>query len=175
MVETEDNKLIAMSLRGDNSAFDVLVKRYELQMYRTALGVVKDREAAKDVTQSGFIKCWKKLDGYNSKYKFYSWLYRIIVNEALNYVRDKKPHTNLRLHHTDGNNPFLMLQKKEENKGLVRAIEDLSTDYRIVIQLRHFEELPYKDIAHILNIEEKTVKSRLYSARIQLREKLQEA
>tara|TARA_R100000963_G_C4642817_1_gene106502 strand:+ start:2146 stop:2667 length:522 start_codon:yes stop_codon:yes gene_type:complete len=172
MTEAEDNRLIEMSLRGDNSAFDVLVKRYELKMYRTALGIVKNKDAAKDVTQAGFIKCWRKLDTYNQAYKFYSWLYRIMVNEALNYVRDKKSHTKLRLHHSDGNNPYLMMLKKEESTSLAKAIGDLSVDYRVIIQLRHFEELSYQEIATVLNIEEKTVKSRLYTARMQLRDTL---
>jgi RNA polymerase sigma-70 factor (ECF subfamily) len=174
MTEAEDNRLIEMSLRGDNSAFDVLVKRYELKMYRTALGIVKNKDAAKDVTQAGFIKCWRKLDSYNKAFKFYSWLYRIIVNEALNHIRDKKSHTTLRLHHSDGSNPYLMMLQKEESKLLAKAIGALSTDYRLVIQLRHFEELSYRDIADVLSIEEKTVKSRLYTARMQLRDALLE-
>lgn len=172
MADSEDQKLIKLSLAGDNNAFDTLVKRYEVQMYRTARGIVKDSEAAKDVTQSGFIKCWKKLHTYKPQYKFYSWLYRIIVNEALCYIRDNKQHSSLKLHHSDGNNPHLKLLQKEQKKSLDSAIEGLSVDYRIVIQLRHFEDLSYDEIADVLEIEPKTVKSRLYTARMHLRAKL---
>lgn len=172
MVDLDDYKLVKLCLAGDNNAFDVLIKRYEFQMYRTALGIVKNPDTAKDITQIGFFKCWKKLNTYNPDYKFYSWLYRIIVNEALRHQRDSKNHSKLSLYHSDGNNPYLKLLKKEELKSLGKAIGALPTDYRLVIQLRHFEELSYKEIAEVLQIEPKTVKSRLYTARIQLRDNL---
>lgn len=172
MSDLDDYRLIELSLTGDNKAFDVLVKRYEQQMYRTAWGIVKNDETAKDITQAAFIKCWKKLASFNPEYKFYSWLYRIIVNESLNHVRDHKPHATLRLYSSDEHNPYFVLLKKEENKSLAKAIGSLSTDYQVVIQLRHFEGLSYKEMADILQLPEKTIKSRLYTARMQLREKL---
>ncbi|MDR9416189.1 MAG: sigma-70 family RNA polymerase sigma factor [Gracilimonas sp.] len=172
MANKDDNKLIELSLLGDHHAFGILVKKYEKPMYRTAWGIVKNSDTAKDITQSAFIKCWNNLDSYNSNYRFYSWLYRIIVNEALNYVRDKKQHSPLSIHHSDGNNPYLQLLQKEEHLALAEALGELSADHRIVIQLRHFEEMSYRDIAHILEIPPKTVKSRLYSARILLKDLL---
>ncbi|MBO6585927.1 MAG: sigma-70 family RNA polymerase sigma factor [Gracilimonas sp.] len=172
MADVGDYDLIKRCLNGDNSAFDLLVKRYERQMYRTAWGIVKNSDTAKDITQTGFLKCWKKLHTYNPDFKFYSWLYRIMVNESLNHLRNKKTHSSLSLYHSSGENPYLKLLKKEENRILAKCIGELPTDYRVVIQLRHFEELSYKEIAGILDIEPKTVKSRLYTARIQLREKL---
>lgn len=172
MADVGDYDLIKRCLNGDNSAFDLLVKRYERQMYRTAWGIVKNSESAKDITQSGFLKCWRKLDTYNPDFKFYSWLYRIIVNESMNHLRDNKDHSPLSLYHSSKDNPYLKLLKKEEYRALAKNIGELSTEYRLVIQLRHFEELSYKEIAEVLGIETKTVKSRLYTARIQLREKL---
>jgi RNA polymerase sigma-70 factor, ECF subfamily len=172
MAEWTDHELVNQCLQGDNKAFDVLVKRYELQMFRTAFGIVNDAELAKDITQAGFIKSWENLRTFNPQYKFYSWLYRIMINEALNMKRRKKKHAALSVYRSDDDTPYQELEKKEENGTLLRAIESLPPDSTIVLYLRHFEELSYKEIAGILKIEVKTVKSRLYSARMLLREKL---
>lgn len=172
MAEASDIELVEKCLQGDNKAFDALVKRYELPMYRTAYGILNDSEAARDVTQAGFLKSWEKLKTYKPEYKFYSWLYRIIVHEALNHRRSQRKHEHLTLYQSKSINPDQELLKKEENEILFRAIDLLTTDYKVVIHLRHFEELSYQEIAAILDIEIKTVKSRLYSARMQLRDKL---
>lgn len=172
MAEGSDHNLVDQCLQGDNKAFNVLVNRYELKMYRTVLGIVNDSELAKDVTQAGFLKSWENLSTFNPKYKFYSWLYRIMINEALNMKRAEKKHTPLSIYRSEEDTPYQELAKKEENSLLLKAIESLPLDSTIVLYLRHFEELSYKEIADILEIETKTVKSRLYSARILLREKL---
>jgi len=172
MTNSSDHELVKQCLNGDNKAFDILVRRYEVQMYRTAFGIVNDGDLAKDVTQAGFVKSWEKLRTFNPEYKFYSWLYRIIVNEALNRSRNHKKYEALSLYQPDGNTPYAQLLNKEENRMLLESVNSLPADYRVVIQLRHFEELSYKEIADALDIEVSTVKSRLYSARIMLREKL---
>lgn len=172
MADWSDHDLVNQCLQGDNKAFDMLVKRYELQMFRIAFGIVNDAELAKDVTQAGFIKSWENLSTFNPEYKFYSWLYRIMINEALNMNRRKKKYAALSIYKSEDDTPYQELAKKEENGTLLRAIESLPLDSTIVLYLRHFEELSYQDIADILEIEPKTVKSRLYSARMLLREKL---
>ncbi|MCC5941857.1 MAG: sigma-70 family RNA polymerase sigma factor [Balneolaceae bacterium] len=172
MAEASDEELVEKCLLGENSAFDTLVKKYELSMYRTALGIVNDSDLARDVTQAAFLKSWEKLSTFNSEYKFYSWLYRIVIHEALNTNRDSKKTAPLRLYNAESESPYEKLLRKEEYKGLMKAVETLSDDYKVVIQLRHFEELSYQEISDILKIEVKTVKSRLYTARLQLRKKL---
>lgn len=172
MTGASDKELVKKCLQGDNRAFDELVKRYQLTMYRTALSVVKDPDLAKDVTQNGFIKSWEKLHTYNTTYKFYSWLYRIIINEALNTVRSQDKDETVSSHQSDSKTPFQKIIRKEENKQLYRAIENLEQIFRSVIYLRHFEELSYKEISEVLDIDEKKVKSRLYGARMKLRESL---
>ncbi|CAN5254111.1 RNA polymerase sigma factor RpoE [soil metagenome] len=172
MAERSDYELVNQCLEGDNRAFDLLVQRYEVQMFRTAFGIVNDAELAKDITQAGFLRSWENLQTFNPKYKFYSWLYRIIINEALNMSRRQKKFQVLTLYKSDDETPYEVMTRKEENGSLMKAIESLPVDCKIVLQLRHFEELSYKEIADILNIETKTVKSRLYSARMQLRSKL---
>lgn len=172
MVRASDNELVEQCLQGNNGAFNELVDRYQLTMYRTAFSIVKNSEMAKDVTQDGFIKSWENLGSFNPRYKFYSWLYRIIVNEALNKVRQNKNFESISNQNSDGITPFKELIKKEENRQLYEAIESLPSEFSSVIYLRHFEELSYREIAEVLEIEERTVKSRLYGARMKLRESL---
>ncbi|TVQ02859.1 MAG: RNA polymerase sigma factor [Balneolaceae bacterium] len=170
MTELSDQELVARSINGDNSAFDQLVMRYQLAMYRTALSIVQDSDIAKDVTQIGFIKSWEKLHTYNVNYRFYSWLYRIIINESLNHNRSSKKMELLSSNQKQTETPHSKLEEKEDHRKLYDSIELLTTDQKIVIHLRHFEELSYREIADILEIDEKTVKSRLYGARMKLRE-----
>ncbi len=170
MADLSDQELVTMTLNGDNSAFDQLVMRYQLAMYRTALSIVQDADIAKDVTQNGFIKSWEKLHTYNVNYRFYSWLYRIIINESLNHNRGSKKMELLSSKHNHPETPHTKLEQKEGNQKLYASIEMLTSDQKIVIHLRHFEDLSYREIADILEIDEKTVKSRLYSARMKLRE-----
>ncbi len=172
MTGASDKELVNLCLRGNNRAFDELVDRYQLTMYRIALSIVKDPAVAKDVTQIGFVKSWEKLETYDPKYKFYSWLYRIIKNEALNNVRGDNKTESLSPNHSDGENPFIKIIRKEKNRQLYKAIDSLDQKFSSVIYLRHFDELSYAEIAQALSIDEKKVKSRLYGARIKLRELL---
>lgn len=172
MTGASDKELVDLCLRGNNKAFDELVDRYEMTMYRTALSIVKDPAVAKDVTQNGFVKSWEKLDTYDPKYKFFSWLYRIISNEALNKVRGDNKTVSLLPNHSDGETPFIKIIRKEKNRQLYKAINSLDRKFSSVIYLRHFDELSYAEIAETLEIDEKKVKSRLYGARMKLRERL---
>ncbi len=175
MADENDLELVLQCLNGDNGAFDHLVMRYQLPMYRTALGIVKDKYAAKDIIQNGFIKSWEKLHTFNTGKKFYSWLYKIMINESLNYLRNTRKGEMLSPSLQDDHTPFQIMVAKEESRQLYDSMALLSKDQRIVIQLRHFEELSYQEIADILEIDEKKVKSRLFSARMKLRELLSEA
>ena len=173
MREISDRDLVAKCLNGDNTAFDQLVLRYQLPMYRTALQIVQDESLARDITQNGFIKSWEKLHTYNSKYRFYSWLYKIIINESLNKKRSVRKMDSLTTAEKSDETPYAQMVKNEEKEKLHKAISLLTEEQKIVIHLRHFEELSYQEISDVLDIEIKTVKSRLYSARMKLREILQ--
>ena len=171
MTDNSDLELVENCLNGNKKAFDVLVERYHEPMFRTAYGIVKDAELAKDIVQNGFIKSWEKLHTYKSEYKFYSWLYRIMINESLNKERQKKNHDELQNQVVDENTPYQQMSEAERKSALMRCIDELPSIYKVVIQLRHFEEMSYADISESLELDEKTVKSRLYTARMQLREK----
>ncbi len=170
MDKSEELELVMLSQQGDKEAFCKLINCYQLPMYRTALGIVGDTELAKDVVQDGFLKVWEELNSYDPRYKFYSWLYKIIVNKSLNSIRNN----NRSEPFTDGEstlqNPYQELVREEENVRLLHVLSSLPGEYSLIVLLRHFEELSYKEIAGILEIDEKTVKSRLYSARVKIRE-----
>lgn len=172
MTNSSDPELVKICLSGNKKAFDILVERYHVPMYRTVYGIVKDVEQAKDIVQIGFIKSWEKLHTYKADYKFSNWLYRIMINESLNNERRRKVHDKLQSEPIDSNTPFHQMSEKETKKALSKSIDELSSIYRVVIQLRHFEEMSYAEISETLGIDVKTVKSRLYTARMQLREKL---
>ncbi len=175
MAELSDQVLVVQCLNGDSGAFDQLVLRYQLPMYRTALGIVKDADAARDITQNGLVKSWEKLGTYNSSHRFYSWLYRIIINESLNHIRNVRRMELVSSTQEDDQTPYQIMVDKEEHQKLYDAIAQLNEDQRIVLHLRHFEELSYQEIAEVLQIDEKRVKSRLFSARMKLRELLVES
>jgi RNA polymerase sigma-70 factor, ECF subfamily len=171
----DDNRcrtLVKKCLHGETKAFDELVTHHEFSMYNTVLRIVGDRDDARDVTQQAFIKAWESLNSYNPEYRFFSWLYRIMVNEALNAVRSRKVHYELKLVTDHSGGTDVELIQKEENDGLARAVDQLSPDYKAVILMRHFEDMSYREMAEALGIDEKTVKSRLYSARMKLRDVL---
>lgn len=169
MEDQTDIQLVKQCMDGDDTAFEQLVKRYQLPMYRTALGIVDRPAQAKDVTQNSFVKAWQNINSFNTNYRFFSWLYRIVVNEALNHIRDSNKITKLSSTVTNETTPHKQVVKTEEKHQVKKAIKKLKPHYKVVIQLRHFEELSYKDIASVLDIKVKTVKSRLYTARKNLR------
>lgn len=172
MTNSSDPELVKICLDGNKKAFDILVERYHKPMYRTVYGIVKDAEQAKDIVQIGFIKSWENLYMYKDDYKFSSWLYRIMINESLNKERGKKFHDKLQNQAVDYHTPFHHMSEKENKLALKQSVEELPSIYKVVIQLRHFEEMSYAEISEALDIDVKTVKSRLYTARMQLREKL---
>jgi len=170
---TDDLDVIQRYLSGDRGAFEVLVDRYEKMVYNVALRMVNDTDDAADITQNVFIKTSEKLDSFNPKYKFFSWIYRIAVNESLNFIEASKK--NERLSHeivADGKSPEDSVQEQFLARSIEEGLTRLTDDNRIVIILRHFQELSYEEIGFILDLPVKTVKSRLFSARQALKKHL---
>jgi RNA polymerase sigma-70 factor (ECF subfamily) len=173
MSDSEDRSLVARCLQGDRAAFERLVDRYQRVMFNVALRMVNNRDDAMDVTQTAFIKAYEKLDSYNPEYRFFSWLYRILVNESLNLLGRRKPQEEVdtRLPSRD-KTPDLAYGEDQVRERLQAAIESLPADYQRVLVLRHYGDLSYKDMSEILDLPEKTVKSRLFTARRMLRDVL---
>ena len=166
MTEPSDRTLVKKCIAGDTRAFGVLVDRYQKPVFNAAIRIVKDYDDAQDIAQTAFVKAYEKLDTYNPKYEVFSWIYRIVINEAINFLNSRKP--TVELDHTiksGGNTPEENLFQKELGGQIEDSLMVLSLDYRIVIALRHFLDFTYQEMSEVLQIPEKTVKSRLFSAR----------
>jgi RNA polymerase sigma-70 factor (ECF subfamily) len=166
MVEIDEQALAERAKSGDVQAFTKLVEVYERVIFNLALRMTNDREDARDIAQVVFVKAYEHLDSFDPRYKFFSWLYRIGMNECLNHRSRNRRHEEL--------DPGLLsdgADADEAARAVIRteAIEAslmrLSVDYRTVIILRHFLELNQAEMAQILEVPEKTVKSRLHTAR----------
>ncbi len=167
----DDAALVARCLSGDETAFERLVERYHRPLYRAAVRLLDDREEARDATQTAFLKAFQALATCDSTRRFFTWLYRILINECLNTRRARRPAAPLPETAAAPTVPDGV--EVAELRRLVRgAIRQLPAAQRDVIILRHFVELSYEEVAVALGIPEKTVKSRLFSARQRLCELL---
>jgi len=170
--DTEDLALVRQSLAGQTDAFGVLVTRYQKVMYTVALRMLGNAEDARDATQDAFVKAYQHLASFDSRYRFYSWMYRILVNECLNVNRDRRFNEPLDADAAGVDSPFDAALAAERGLQINLALQQLTPEYRAVVVLRHFAGQSYGEIAEALSIPEKTVKSRLFSARQRLGELL---
>jgi RNA polymerase sigma-70 factor (ECF subfamily) len=164
----EDSLLVARCLAGDSASFRPLVERYQRVLFSVALRMLGDREDAADAAQTAFLKAFEKLASYDPRHKFFSWLYRILVNECLNVKRARRETVELDDGVAATGGPLEELEIAERRARVQAAIVKLPSEQREVIVLRHFADLSYAEIAEALELPEKTVKSRLYDARQQL-------
>jgi RNA polymerase sigma-70 factor, ECF subfamily len=174
MGENVDAARVRDCLAGDPQAFAALVQQYEKPVYNVALRMLRNPEDARDIAQSVFLKAWQNLSSYDPKYKFYSWIYRMAINESLNILRshgrDAEP-VDERLPAEDAG-PLDVLAAGQGREAVLAAVRRLKPEHRSVIVLHYFVDLPYEDIADVLEVDAKTVKSRLYSARQVLKDQL---
>ena len=165
-MELEDNNLVSRCLKGDTEAFDTLVEKYYKIIFRLARKMLKNYDDAEEITQSVFVKAYENLNKYNPKYKFFSWLYRITVNETLNFSK-KKSYTE-EINESianDDDNPDKIYNQNELGEKIQDALMELDMLYRLPVVLKHFLNYSYKELADLLGIPEKTVKSRLFTGR----------
>ena len=177
MVDGTDHALIERFRRGDAAAFRTLVVRYQRPVYNAAYGVLRNAEDARDVAQSVFLRIAERADDFDPGHKFFSWIYRIAVNESLNRLRRRGREEGLDedAEIADaGAGPERRVEDDERAQLLHRALKKMSVADRTVITLRHFSELSYEEIAAAIGVDEKTVKSRLFEARQRLRALLPE-
>jgi RNA polymerase sigma-70 factor (ECF subfamily) len=173
MKDMDDVTLVKMTLRGEMGAFEELVNRYQKVLYNTVLRIVQNADEAEDVTQSGFVKAFEHLGKYKPQHKFFSWLYRIVVNESLNVLRRRREMQGIDSSLTAAvKNPAESYEESEREDYIDRALQMLTPENRAVVVLRHFQDLTYREISQILDIPEKTVKSRLFTARQLLKDRL---
>lgn len=170
MTETPDRVLIES---GGRKALGELLHRYQGAVYQAAFRIVGNAEDASDVTQATFLKVFENRRDYDPKHRFFSWLYRIAVNEAINFAKREGYRRQVRTPAPDGQvEPPVALEQERRSNGVQTGLLSLGEDQRTVIVMKHFSGFSYREIAEILQLPEKTVKSRLYSARQALKQKL---
>lgn len=172
MESDEDIQLLQRFRSGDRQAFTELVIRYQKPIYNAAFWILRKAEDASDVTQTVFLKVVERLDDYDPQYKFFSWIYRIAVNESLNLQRrnghDDELDDDAEYEAPQSNTPDGQFVASELSRRVQDALMHMSTNDRMVLTLRHFSECSYEEIAQVLEIDVKTVKSRLFDARKRL-------
>jgi RNA polymerase sigma-70 factor (ECF subfamily) len=182
----DESVLVAQAREGDMQAFTALVRRYEGKIFRLAMHVTQNREDAEDVLQETFMKAYEHLDQFKGDSKFYTWIVRIAVNQALMKLRRRRTDKTVSMDETIdtgedtvvreiadwGEDPEQRFSRDELGEILDGAIESLDPIYRSVFVLRDVEDLSTEDTAEALGLSVPAVKSRLLRARLQLREKL---
>jgi len=182
----EEAAIIAQARLGNTGAFNELLRRYERKIFRLALHITQNREDAEDVLQEAFLKAYEHLDQFQGQSKFYTWIVRIAVNQALMKLRKRKADRSVSLDETidtgEDNiareiaawdeNPEQKYSREELQRILTSAIDGLAPIYRAVFVLRDIDGLSTEEAAEALDLSVPAVKSRLLRARLQLREKL---
>src|SRR5712671_2544899 len=186
LTSVDESQLVAQSRKGDMPAFSELVRRYEGKIFRLAQHITQNREDAEDVLQETFMKAYEHLDQFKGDSKFYTWIVRIAVNQALMKLRRRKTDRSVSLDETIDTGEDTITREitawdedpeqrfsREELGGILdTAIQGLEPPYRSVFVLRDIEELSTEETAEALGLSVPAVKSRLLRARLQLREKL---
>jgi RNA polymerase sigma-70 factor, ECF subfamily len=183
---SDELALVQAAKAGDVSAFEQLVKRYDRNVFRIAQHITQNREDAEDVVQDAFLKAYENLEQFQGQSKFYTWLVRIAVNEALMKLRRRRPERMVSLDEevkTEEDsiprevadwspNPEQLYSQSELRDILSKTIQGLPPSFRTVFVLRDVEGLSTEETAEALDLSIPAVKSRLLRARLQLRERL---
>ncbi len=185
IVREDEGALVAAAKAGNTTAFEELVNRYEHKIFRLAQNITQNREDAEDVMQEAFLKSFSNLDRFQGNSRFYTWLVRIAVNEALMKLRKRRPNqvsldepveteedSMPREIEDWGPSPEQRYAQTQLQEILSGAIAELDPAFRIVFLLRDVEELSTEETAELLGLSVPAVKSRLLRARLRLRQRL---
>ena len=181
MTREEEYAVIRRVCAGDTDAFEALVTAYQKQVYNLALRTVGNEEDAADMTQEAFLRAYRSLGSFRGDSKFSVWLYRIVSNVCLDFLRSKsrKPTLSLSMEDDDGEetqldiadesqSPELLLERSLTRDAVRRGLDALPPDYRQILLLREIQGLSYDEISLALDLEVGTVKSRIFRARKKL-------
>ena len=181
MTREQEAAIVRKVLGGDANAFETLVLEYEKNVYNIALRMTGNSEDAADMTQEAFIKAYNSLQSFRGDSKFSVWLYRIVSNLCLDFLRSKKrrPAVSLSAENEDGEeveldiadesqSPEALLERKLTREAVRRGLDSLPEEQRQILLLREIQGFSYEEIAGALNLESGTVKSRIFRARKRL-------
>lgn len=181
MTRQEEAQVIECILKGDINAYEQLVTQYEKSVYNLALRMTDNAEDAADMAQEAFIKAYNSLGSFRGDSKFSVWLYRIVSNICLDFLRkqSRRPAVSLSVEDDDGEDmqldvpdesmsPEIQLERKLTRESVRRGLAQLPEDYRQILLLRELQGLSYDEIAQTLDIGVGTVKSRIFRAREKL-------
>jgi RNA polymerase sigma-70 factor, ECF subfamily len=183
----DDHELVAAARRGDRDAFRTLFDRYHRRAYALAFGVLRHPDDALDVVQDAFIKAHKYLDKFEGNSSFYTWLYRIVMNLAIDHLRKHRRVKPVELdeQHFDeaigddsllpkilGGNPGRALMDKQIRARIDQALAELSDNHRAVLVMRELEGLSYEEMAQAMGCSKGTIMSRLFHARKNMQRQL---
>jgi RNA polymerase sigma-70 factor, ECF subfamily len=185
VVKDDESALVAAAKAGEVSAFETLVGRYERKIFRLTQNITQNREDAEDAMQEAFLKAYEHLQNFEGNSRFYTWLVRIAVNQALMKLRKRRPNVVSLDEEVDtgedmvprevedwGPSPADRYAQTQLSEILGKAIGELDPPFRIVFQLRDIEELSTEETAEALGLSVPAVKSRLLRARLKLRQSL---
>ena len=190
-MERSDGELVRESRHGDKEAFRELVERYQRKIVSVALGMVNNPEDALEIAQETFVKAFQNLGKFKGESSFYTWLYRIVVNRAIDFRRRERRHPTVGLEDRASsgglgegydevlkeerpNDPYQQAQAREVGDRVTAAINELTPDHKAVILLREVEGLSYDEISRVMQCSKGTVMSRLHYARKKLQKKLKD-
>jgi RNA polymerase sigma-70 factor (ECF subfamily) len=190
-VERTEWDLVRLAGSGDKDAFRELVERYQRRVLAVVMGMLHDREAALEVTQETFIKAFRSIGRFKGDASFYTWIYRIAVNLAIDHQRRewRRPAADSTRNAGDGQtedlldrigdedpraDPFEATKDSELRARVLEAIDELTPDHKAVILLRELEGLSYEEISRVMQCSKGTVMSRLHYARKKLQARLKE-
>jgi RNA polymerase sigma-70 factor (ECF subfamily) len=180
---TDDLTLVKRVRSGDQRAFKLLVERYQRKVYAVALGMLKDKEEAMDVSQEAFVKVYKYLDHFKGDASFYTWLYRITVNICIDIIRKRAGAGGEAVEFDEtlpmdvseanigalgsrlGTNPQKSALRRELAEKIQEALASVPEKHRAILLLREVEGMSYEDLSRTLDIPKGTVMSRLFHAR----------
>lgn len=178
MLNDDDQALVQRCREGDRDAFTELVVRYQRPLYNVACRMLGNVEDAREITQAVFLRVAERLDDYDPQFRFFSWIYRIAINESLNLlrrnVREVRLDDDVELADSEDSDPEARMGGAQRAARTRGALMRMTVEHRVVLTLRHFSDCSYREIGQILDLDEKTVKSRLFEARRRLADLLED-
>jgi RNA polymerase sigma-70 factor (ECF subfamily) len=185
----EEKQLIQALKNSDESAFRELVKKHELNVYNTCIGMLGNEDNAKDISQDVFIEVFRSIHKFRGDSKISTWLYRLAVNKSLNHIRDNKKHRIVRsiqrfftkeenerldLQDFSSQNAEQEIEQDEHSKALHNALDKLPENQKTAFVLKNYDNLSYKQISEIMELSNSSVESLIHRAKVNLQKHLEE-